>query len=1005
MAIIDEALRDARLGTTRLVLLLGEPGIGKTRVAEETAARAAVKGFSIAWAGCVEGDFAPALWPWAQILRAVGDDSSLAVDAATTEGFADVARFPVYTRVLEALERAVAQRGALLVVIDDLHWADDDSVRLLTFSAVHLRHVPIAFLVTFRPHEIAREHLATLIRAGVGIELEGLAAGEVAQLVAAMTGSQPGAEVADQLRARCGGNPLFVRELTRLLDARPGTAPNDLPIPGGVRAVLDRRLARVPQPVAELLQALAVLGSTATLSLLSKLTDVAPDELLGRLDVARASGVIETSATEAGFTHALVRDAVYESTAMSRRVALHERAARLLENGDGDDRWAAVATHWLRSGRDPARAAIASRQAAHRARQLLAFMDAAAHLGRAVTSLIAADADESEVVDVMLDQADMTLRAGQATEARAIFLAVAARARRRGRTDELARAALGLGAGLAGFEVALRDADQVALLEEALAGLQTETSALRALVLARLAVASFYASPRRHDPFVLATEAVRVARECNDERAIGYALSALCDAIAGPQHSEERLRHATEIVAIGTRCDPAIELLGRRLRLRALLELGDLRAVDVEIASFGAVADRLRQPLYSWYPPLWRGMRALTRGQFDDVARGVAEAAAIGAAAESENATMLTITLDMWRALFAGEPAPDFPQSILDRYADMVSTMASLAIGVAFTAFKQGNLGEAARLYELFAHDDFVRVGGDAEELLNLSNFADIAIALDDRERLAVLYNRLKPFEDRCLVDGIGGAWVGPVHASLARIAHALDRVADAHAHISAARAMLEKADAPLVALFVEQLGIQLDAPRQNRAVIDRPAAADRHDARFHSDGETWQLRWGHEQLTMRDAKGLRDLAYLLARPAIDVHVSELVGVDTAMGGGDLGEVLDRTAREAYRRRLSDLDADLAEAEAHNDRGRAERVRVERDFLVAELSAAVGLGGRIRRAGGGTERARKAVAGRIKQALDRIARDAPSLGRHLRNSVKTGTFCSYRPEGRVDWQL
>ena len=179
------------------------------------------------------------------------------------------------------------------------------------------------------------------------------------------------------------------------------------------------------------------------------------------------------------------------------------------------------------------------------------------------------------------------------------------------------------------------------------------------------------------------------------------------------------MAHATEIVAIGRRGDPAIELLGRRLRVRALLELGDLRAVDGEIAAFAAVADRLRQPLYSWYTPLWRGMRALTRGRFDEVERDIAQAVAIGAAAQSENATMLTITLDMWRALFAGERPPDFPQSILDRYADLISTVASLAVGVAFTALHHGNLDEATRLYELFARDDFVRVGGDAEELLN----------------------------------------------------------------------------------------------------------------------------------------------------------------------------------------------------------------------------------------------------------------------------------------------
>jgi hypothetical protein len=366
---------------------------------------------------------------------------------------------------------------------------------------------------------------------------------------------------------------------------------------------------------------------------------------------------------------------------------------------------------------------------------------------------------------------------------------------------------------------------------------------------------------------------------------------------------------------------------------------------------------------------------------------------------------LLTITLDMWRALFAGERTPDFPQWISDRYADLIPTVASLAAGLGLTALHQGNLDEAARFYDLFAHDNFVRVGGDAEELLNLSNFAEIADARNDRDRLVVLYDRLKPFEDRCIVDGIGGAWIGPVHISLSRIAFALGCAEAARAHLAAARAIAVRADAALITLVVDALSEKIGnpVPADARVHADRAAVAQ-PIARFRRDGDTWQLSWGDERVTLRDAKGLRDIAHLLARPAVEVHVSQLVGSDTAMYG-DLGEVLDRTAREAYRRRLGDIDAELAAAEENNDLGRAERVRIERDFLVAELSAAVGLGGRARRPGDSAERARKAVAGRIKQAIDRIGGDAPSLGRHLRNSVTTGTYCSYHPEQPVDWQL
>ena len=132
--------------------------------------------------------------------------------------------------------------------------------------------------------------------------------------------------------------------------------------------------------------------------------------------------------------------------------------------------------------------------------------------------------------------------------------------------------------------------------------------------------------------------------------------------------------------------------------------------------------------------------------------------------------------------------------------------------------------------------------------------------------------------------------------------------------------------------------------------------------------------------------------------------MSELVGSETAVFG-DSGEVLDRTAARRTGAGWPTSTPTSSKPNSNNDLGRAERVRIERDFLVAELSVAVGLGGRIRRSGDSTERARKAVAGRIKQVMDRIGGEAPLLGRHLRNSVKTGTYCSYRPEPPVDWQF
>ena len=161
----------------------------------------------------------------------------------------------------------------------------------------------------------------------------------------------------------------------------------------------------------------------------------------------------------------------------------------------------------------------------------------------------------------------------------------------------------------------------------------------------------------------------------------------------------------------------------------------------------------------------------------------------------------------------------------------------------------------------------------------------------------------------------------------------------------------------------------------------------------------------------MKDAKGLHDLARLISMPGHEIHVLDLAGsraepTRPVLGrAGDLGDMLDAQARAEYRRRLAELEDELADAEQCADLGRAERARAERDFIAAELAAALGLGGRPRRTGDPAERARKAVAGRIRLTIGRIDQEAPDLARHLANSVRTGTFCVYRPESPIDWTV
>jgi hypothetical protein len=262
-----------------------------------------------------------------------------------------------------------------------------------------------------------------------------------------------------------------------------------------------------------------------------------------------------------------------------------------------------------------------------------------------------------------------------------------------------------------------------------------------------------------------------------------------------------------------------------------------------------------------------------------------------------------------------------------------------------------------------------------------------VAAALAGHRAAAEMaYELLKPYAGQCAVAGIlAGSW-GSVDAHLGLLARYLGRADDADAHFARAAELDAGAGAALAARTREWAG----------------GGAESDDvAVFRLDGEVWTLRYAGRTVRLRDSKGLRDLAVLLSRPGEQTHVSELTGA-AGLPGSDAGPLADRRALAAYRTRLREIDAELESAGA--GAAPAEALNKEREALLDELSAAAGLGGRPRAAGSPAERMRKAVTYRIRHAISRVGDAHPGLGRHLRASVRTGTWCSYTPEHRVDWQ-
>ena len=1040
LAEVDSVLAAARGGRGSLVALTGEPGIGKTRLAEAAADRAA--GFEVIWTWCPPAAGGAPLRPWSRVVRTLAAGHAAAARLVAGSPFlaalASSARDPgggpadpegarsQLSFDLAEVIAAAAARRPVLVVVDDAHQADPSSLRLLAELAPALRAMSAAVLVTTRDGDQAwqgrLDERGALLRSGLVITLPPFAEGDVAGLVASLTGAPPAPDLVRVIAERSGGNPLLVTELARQLSRHGGdTAAARAVVPEPVRVITSARLAELSVPTGSVLKAAAVLGVRFRRDVLASVTGVSPGELAGALAAGRDARLLEPAgAGEDRFRHEMVRDAVYDAIPEADREELHARAGGVLaalagRGRDVDD--AEAAYHLVRAG--PAAAGKATeyaRRAGDRAMAALAFEDAAHWYQHVAAGLAARRAGDADQAAVALSLGAARLAAGDPDGGRAGFRQAAERARRAGRSDLLARAALGLGGGPAGFEVQLLDGEQISLLEEARFALTEENGppaearsartegrgALGALVIARLSIASSLVVPERRR-LELAAEAVRRARDAGDDAALAACLAALCDAIAGPDHCAERRDRATEIIEIAGRLrDPVLGLLGRRLRLVALLEAGAIADWEADALAYQIAAEALRHPLYAWYVPLWRGMRALAAGRFGECRDALAEAGDTGARAGSRNADMLVAT-QQW-CLHAEEGDVAGLLTMLPQLDAAPMAGAMLQVTRALLLAQVGRAEEASAQFEAVA-PLLPALARDSERLPVVAQVAETLALIgfaDPHPVARWAYDALAPYAGLFVVEGICAAVRGPVHRHLALLAGVLGDREAAAAHQAEAVAQARALGATALLARIER------EARPSPAAGDRPEHAvgdGGPDHVFRRDGEVWTIGYGGRQVRLRDSKGLGDLHALLTRPGTAVAALDLASATPGrvLAAPDTGEVIDAQARSAYRQRLRELEEAAAEADAAADIERSARVAAERDALVEALTQAYGLGGRVRRPGSDAERARTAVTARIKDAIRRIGEAHPDLGRHLARSVRTGTFCVYDPDQPTRW--
>ena len=652
LAVLRDALDGAARGRGGVALLAGEAGIGKTALAAELARQAAGEGARVLWGQCWQGEAVPAYWPWVQVLRAAAEAApaaELGVAARLLPGVAaenpvgpseepEVARFQLFDAVVRVLA-GLAARQPLLVVLDDLHWADEASLRLLRFAARHLALDPVLLLGTYRDLE-APAGLHELAAAGEVVALAGLAPAEVAALMEAVTGRRPPDAVAAEVRRRTGGNPFFVRELARLLAAQPAPGGGLAPAPAvldGVRDTLERRLARLSQPCAEVLAVAAVTGPQVGVEVLARVLPGRGDDLAELLSEAVRARVLTAPAAPLGpyrFAHDLFRETIYGGLPAAQRAGLHLAVAGALAELRAEGatvHTAELAAHHLAAASAGATAEAAeavrwSGLAAREAAARLAFEDARDHAERAVAALdLVEQPDPAARLELLGDLAEARALAGDGRGARATHLEAAALARRLGHDAGLARAAVGIHA-LGAPTGSARD-QQLALLGEA-AAMADRPTPLRARVLACLARElhhSWEEANLARAPAV-AEEAVALARELDDPATLSFALLALHDARWRPGSAGERLPVVEEMLALAaTAGDRELLAQARLLRAVALVELGD-RSGLADLEEYCRLAGELGHPGGRWGALSRRAAAAGLAGRLEE-ARALAEEA------------------------------------------------------------------------------------------------------------------------------------------------------------------------------------------------------------------------------------------------------------------------------------------------------------------------------------------------------------------------------------------